>query len=378
MPPDDDTHNRAGRSSASANSARIPLTTTAQSATQPKRSIFSLPAPVKRVFDKFPLREYEREQLPERARRVVQGGRERAGGENRGNVLHVFASEEDARLGRPSWNPGCLKWQTYLRFHAVDFSLIPSNNHASPSGSLPFLQPGAPPTTGSPTPDPIPANKLPKWLAKHHQSNQTPEEPNDPRLEAYQSLIDTRVRKAWLWQLYLTPQNDPLMQELYVTPCSSNPLVRYTLTRQLRSAASAELVKSSNSNTVDAEIVLREAEDAFEALNMLLGEEDEWFWGMERPGLFDAGVFAYTQLLLDEEGLGWRFNPVGEGVRRWGNLVRHRERVVGRYFGGGDDDGHGDGEQGEDVRAEVGGESGRPGLHTRTTSTLGKRKTLRG
>ena len=113
MPPDDDTHNCAGRSSARATS--VPLTTTAQSATQPKRSIFSLPAPVKRVFDKFPLREYEREELPERARRVVEGIGARTGG----NVLHVFASEEDAKLGRPSWNPGCLKWQVRYRSHSL-------------------------------------------------------------------------------------------------------------------------------------------------------------------------------------------------------------------------------------------------------------------
>jgi metaxin len=25
--------------------------------------------------------------------------------------LHVFTTEEDAKNGRPSFNPGCLKWQ---------------------------------------------------------------------------------------------------------------------------------------------------------------------------------------------------------------------------------------------------------------------------
>ncbi|KAF2209725.1 hypothetical protein CERZMDRAFT_46638 [Cercospora zeae-maydis SCOH1-5] len=350
-------------------SSSVPLTTNANPAVVQSKNLpqrwFALPPPVKRVFDLFPLREYERNCLPGR----VPGRKEREG-----HVLHVFGREEDLRVGRPSFHPGCLRWQTYLRFRDVPFTLVPSNNHASPSGSLPFLQPASSSTTSS-TPDPVSANKLQKWLATTTTTTQTSPssspEPNDIRLEAYQSLMDNRIRKAWLYQLYLAPENDALMQKLYVSPCSRNPLVRFALTRQLRSAAEEEVVKSAGTNIVDAEVLLKEAAEAFEALSQVLGEK-EWFFGAEGPGLFDASVFAYLHLVLDEH-LGWGHNPLMEGVRRCGNLVGHRERILERfYYNAGD----GDGEwwrSWEEVRKEHGQE--RP-AHNRTTSMLGKRKTL--
>jgi metaxin len=63
-------------------------------------SLFSIPPPLKRIFDKFPLVTYGPNELPLRAPR----GREE-------NVLHVFTSDEDAANGKPSFNPSCLKWQ---------------------------------------------------------------------------------------------------------------------------------------------------------------------------------------------------------------------------------------------------------------------------
>jgi len=63
-------------------------------------SIFTIPAPVKRVFDKFPLVTYDANELPLRAPR----SRDR-------NVLHVFTTREDAKKGKPSFNPACLRWQ---------------------------------------------------------------------------------------------------------------------------------------------------------------------------------------------------------------------------------------------------------------------------
>lgn len=80
--------------------AAVPLSTAQNAPVLPKRSIWSLPPPVKRIFDKFPLTTYEANEVPARAPR------------NRSkHVLHVFTTEEHARSGRPSFNPGCLKWQ---------------------------------------------------------------------------------------------------------------------------------------------------------------------------------------------------------------------------------------------------------------------------
>lgn len=77
-------------------------------AAQPKRaatplkrpSIFAIPEPVKRVFNNFPLTTYEPNELPARAPKQRDEP-----------TLHVFATPEDASRGRPSFNPGCLKWQ---------------------------------------------------------------------------------------------------------------------------------------------------------------------------------------------------------------------------------------------------------------------------
>ena len=61
---------------------------------------FTTPAPIKRLFDKFPLRTYPPNELPQRRESVSTE-----------HILYVFATEEGAKEGRPSFNPSCLKWQ---------------------------------------------------------------------------------------------------------------------------------------------------------------------------------------------------------------------------------------------------------------------------
>lgn len=97
---------------------------------------------------------------------------------------------------------------------------------------------------------------------------------------------------------------------------------------QLKDAATQELVKITP--VVKAEDILQEAVDAFRALETVLGEED-WFFGAKGPGLFDASVFAYTHLLLDD-GMGWRINPLTEKLAGLHNLVGHRNRILEKYY----------------------------------------------
>lgn len=66
----------------------------------PSRSIFDVPAPIKHLFDRFPLLAYSANQLPHRAPRDRQE-----------HVLYVFTTDEGALRGTPSFNPACLKWQ---------------------------------------------------------------------------------------------------------------------------------------------------------------------------------------------------------------------------------------------------------------------------
>lgn len=169
------------------------------------RNLFALPAPVKRVFDSFPVLTYAPNELPARAPRRAKKA-----------ALYVFSSPEDAKAGKPSFNPSCLKWQvsqlvslrkdsaniskTFLKIAGVGHDLVPSNNHASPTGVLPFLLPAH--TSQSPldAPLPIPSNKLSKYAAEHGSKI---EESPSIRYEAYQSLIDYRIRNAWVRDLSL-------------------------------------------------------------------------------------------------------------------------------------------------------------------------------
>ena len=50
------------------------------------------------------------------------------------------------------------------------------------------------------------------------------------------------------------------------------------------------------------------------------------------PGLFDASVFAYTHILLDEN-LNWKDKGLTESLKQYGNLVEHQRRIVEGWFG---------------------------------------------
>ncbi|KAG4031829.1 hypothetical protein MFRU_008g01880 [Monilinia fructicola] len=289
---------------------------------------FTIPRPVKKLFDKVPVITYPGNELPQRR----PGPNKRRDQDARLPSLYIFCKEDDEELseGRPSFNPGCLKWQTFLKLAGVDHRIVSSNNHASPTGVLPFLLPAI---KSNPSQDclPIPSNGLVKYA---REQGKKLHEPKGRKLEAYQALIDHNIRNAWLHALYLTPSNfRAIATPLYIDPTSSSPLVRLYTSHQLRSAAESELRKSAE--IIDEDLIYREADRAWEALSLLLGEE-KWFAG-DGPGIFDASVFAYTWLLGDE-GLGWEKGDtrLGEGVERWKNLVQHRQRIFRRCWGEGE------------------------------------------
>ncbi|KAB8237414.1 hypothetical protein BDV23DRAFT_193358 [Aspergillus alliaceus] len=275
------------------------------------RDYFAVPAPIKRIFDRFPLVTYPSNGLPQR------------GALNRtSNKLFVFTDAAGAKHDRPSFNPQCLKWQAYLKFVGIEFDIVPSNNHASPTGALPFLLPALPVNNNAP----IPSTKLQKWAIEQVHCEE--EQQLDLRFEVYASLLDHRIRNAWLYTLYIDNENfSSVARRLYVNPSTTNSLVRSALASQLQQAARDELLKSSQ--YIDASALEVEAGDAFEALSTLL-DTNEHFFGRSTPGLFDAGVFAYTHLILDE-GMGWKRNRLAELLQKHENLVQHRERLL-KYF----------------------------------------------
>jgi metaxin len=308
----------------------------------------AIPTPLQRLFDIFPLRTYPANTLPARSPQP-----------NTLPTHHVFISDKDAVQGRPSFNPSCLKWQTYLLLNNIPFVLSPSTNHASPTGSLPFLSP--PTTTPLSSPRPIASSGFDEYVA---QQTKQPLPPPSPREEAYSSLL-APIRTAWLHALYLNLANAPLLEQLYIDPTSTSRLVRLSILHSLRSAAEAEILKSVTPTTgtqgwrvqvgdtilspdmfrpsrIEPEQIYRDAGEAFDALSRLLGEsETGWFFGREKAAEFDAAVFAYTCLVMAEQqglgGLNWRDGAVLGGLVEGageGELVRHRARIWEICFAG--------------------------------------------
>jgi metaxin len=117
---------------------------------------------------------------------------------------------------------------------------------------------------------------------------------------------------------------------LYIQPCSSNFFVQTTILYQLQRAAESELIKATASDEIVESDIMQEAEEGIDALATILAE-DEWFFASQRPTLFDASVFAYTQLILDEN-MGWQDNKLGDHLRHRSNLIQHRDRILDVYF----------------------------------------------
>ncbi|KAI0402187.1 hypothetical protein F4802DRAFT_378929 [Xylaria palmicola] len=280
---------------------------------------FTIPAPLARLFKTFPLLTYPPNELPARSPAIRDVP-----------ALYVFISDQDALKGLPSFNPSCLRWQTFLKLVGVDFCLRSSNNHASPTGALPFLLPPSTPSNARPQ-RPIPSNKLEQYGLDHGTSK--PPQNLGPRLEAYESLLDHRIRNAWLYTLYLSPANANLLTRLYIAPTTSSRPVRATILYQLRRAAELEILRSTGRDVIDPAALYTGAREAFGALDALLGD-GEWFFRTEIPGLFDATVFSYTHLLL-QDSLGWKNLRLTEVLEEFPRLVSHRDRILQRCWGAG-------------------------------------------
>ncbi|MCJ1389856.1 hypothetical protein MMC18_002713 [Xylographa bjoerkii] len=281
------------------------------------RPWLALPAPLKHLFSLFPLRTLPSSQLPARTAH-----------DRDQHMLYIFTDPTGSDHNAPSFNPTCLKWQTHLKFLHLDFRTVASTNHASPTGALPFLIPALSSSlqgeaTGQSSV--VPSNKIQKWA---RDKGLTREEPDNMRYEAYMSLLDHRIRRAWLYTLYLIPRHfHSVAAPLYIYPSTRSSSVRFALSRTLQAAALAELLTTSS--IVSPDTLIAEADGAFAALSTLLGDND-WFFGVEEPGLFDASVFAYTYLLLD--GMKWEEGTLEKKLREYGNLVEHKDRIARKFY----------------------------------------------
>lgn len=374
------------------------MTANAAPARSPRQAIPSIPRPLQRVFDAVPLLTYPANALPYRS--PAPPDRDSAL-----PILHVFTTPRDAARGWPSFNPSCLKWQTYLRLCAIPHTLTPSTNHASPTGALPFLLPALPAR-----PDqrldtrpllPVPSSRLAHYAAQRRPSPQTQAQPSPPPAaaartqQAYQALLDTPIRNAWLYALYLLPDNEPLLHTLYLAPVSRSSLVQRTTLLQLRRAARSEIAKTTTTPTpthttsdkswlaylsgdhgmltdklltwaalggqptVDPDILYADAKKAWEALEAALSktssspseeeEEEEggvsWFFNSPQATLFDAAVFSYTYLILAPSCFSPSEQDGNSRASSWGDntlpamlrencpkIVAHTRRIIKEYW----------------------------------------------
>ncbi len=183
-------------------------------------------------------------------------------------------------------------------------NVVPSSNHASPTGSLPFLL--APRPSSLHSAEAFASSKLYDYALRHGGKKVL--EIDHLQMEAYQALLDGPIRKAYLYALYVDPVSTKLLKELYLEPASSAFLIQAVLQRQLRRAAEAEILKSTpGAATIDPDQIYTEAREAFAALEaLLLSSTTQWFWCFDALTLVDASVFAYTGLLMsDPRGSLW-------------------------------------------------------------------------
>ncbi|KAI5467106.1 hypothetical protein BGZ63DRAFT_418834 [Mariannaea sp. PMI_226] len=276
---------------------------------------FAVPAPVRNLFDRFPLHVYASEPLPARAPASTRAR----------PTLYVFVADQDAPNGRPSFNPSCLKWQTFLRIAGVDVDLVPSNNHASPSGALPFLLPPSSPTSKTPS-TALTGGRIYKYACQHATNELS--DISSPRLQAYKALLIQNIRPAWLHALYLIPENSPLLTKLYLP---SSLFLRAPLHHTLHAAATSEILKTTRHAHISPQKLYADATTALHALSALLGNDD-WFFQAPGPSLFDADVFSYTYLILDGT-LPWQDATLTGCLDGLENLKRHRERLYERCWG---------------------------------------------
>ncbi|QDS77334.1 hypothetical protein FKW77_005092 [Venturia effusa] len=305
---------------------------------------WGIPAPLKRLFDRFPLVTYAENELPARSVKIpgreirsdihtlfdaCEGGKRlgngdggKGSGKQKDDALHAFFSWTDDVEGGvavASFNPGCLRWQTYLVFRGVRFHVVPSNNHASFPSTLPLL--ASHPDAGPPFIQPVvPAANLEKWARKT--------EPVGMREEVYMSLVEGPIRRAWLYHMYLTPNFELLTVPSYINSQSKSFLVRAFTSRELR--ANAEKALLQYKPIISEHSIYLEAEEAFKALATYL--EEQMDAGKAPTTLLDAAAFSYVYLLLELKEEVWADRRLVDVVRKFKGLKEHADVIKKSYF----------------------------------------------
>lgn len=98
----------------------------------------------------------------------------------------------------------------------------------------------------------------------------------------------------------------------------------------MQSAAEVEILRGCGGNLIRPNELFDDAQNAFQALSTLLGQQ-HWFFDGSKPGMFDAAVFSYTHLLLDLP-FHSQESQLKSIVANYDNLIAHRDRILSQYY----------------------------------------------
>ncbi|KAF3931959.1 Metaxin-3 [Dactylellina cionopaga] len=147
-------------------------------------------------------------------------------------------------------------------------------------------------------PQTVPAPKLGQWIEDIAAGSVNQINTDSADYRAFTSLIDTSIRDAWLYALYVDPIN--LKNITIPSYTDSTPVwpINYLLGLQMRQAAIDSIQGNAGTSKITGRDIYSKAEEAWTALGALLGN-DKWFFGAQDAGLFDASIFAYTHLIVN-------------------------------------------------------------------------------
>ncbi|KAK9488418.1 hypothetical protein V1527DRAFT_457895 [Lipomyces starkeyi] len=290
---------------------------------QPSSNVMYMKVPslIKKVFDKFPLVKYAEAPLPSAC--IFPAPSEKLG------TVFVHAITDD-------WiHPQSIRLLTILKLAGVfdKFTIIPSSPHAaSKCGSVPYIFLRSRPKVDS---DLLSRTIYPESKAFYRWLNSIA--PSFPAFDAAQqnpllSLVDVRLRDAWILTLHLYPLNYssifiPRLSHAYSQSERSTsilpPILAYTTShdaqKQLRRSTGVPRITETTQRSIIAN-----AEEALDALADLLAVSGTLYLNGDKPGVLDAAVYGYLWPILS---LDFK-NMKGDGQAELKTMVTERKMLV--------------------------------------------------
>ncbi|KAK9718738.1 Metaxin-2 [Basidiobolus ranarum] len=218
-----------------------------------------------------------------------------------------------------SFDPECLKWQTYLNILAYDYDIVYSNEPSqSPDEQLPYLV-----TVEKKC---LTGEKILKYAKGQDPEKYAPE--GDELIsgddKAFVSLVETNIKVATLFYFWCeasnySEQTFEKYTKSYIWPLDK--LIGY----KMRSTVIDFLL--TKKPILLKEEIYNEASQALQALSNRLGDA-EYFSG-EKAGYLDAVVFAYLHTILAAPLPNSELRQI---VQQHENLVKFAKSLWEQYY----------------------------------------------